>query len=208
MRDHVHVYVHAPDPVSRAGLTAQLRNRPGISVLDDHDAARADVAVISLDVVDDAALRVVRAVQRNGSPRVVALLLDVDEGALLRLVEEGIVGVVRRTEASPERLAEAVLAARNGGGLLPTDLLGGLLRQMKQIHDDVLSPRGLHFHGLSHREIEVMRLVADGYDTQEIAVELSYSQRTIKNVIHDVVCRFGLRNRSHAVAFTVRQGLI
>jgi DNA-binding NarL/FixJ family response regulator len=208
VRNPVHVFVHAPDPVSQAGLTAQLRNRPGISVVEDPHAVGADVALVSLDVVDDAAVRVVRAVQRTGCQRVLALVIDVDEASLLRLVEEGVVGIVRRGEASPERLADAVLAARDGGGHLPTDLLGGLLRQMKHVHDHVLSPRGLHFHGLTHREIEVMRLVAEGYDTQEIAAELSYSQRTIKNVIHDVVCRFGLRNRSHAVAFAVRQGLI
>jgi DNA-binding NarL/FixJ family response regulator len=207
VQQRVDVFVHAPDPVSQAGLSAQLRNRPGISVVED-DPSRAEVAVISLDGVDEAALRIVRALQRNGCPKVVALLAAVDEGSLFTLVEEGVVGVVRRSEASPERLADAVLAAHLGGGHLPTDLLGGLLRQMKQVHDHVLSPRGLHLHGLSVREVEVMRLVADGYDTDEIAHELSYSPRTIKNVIHDVVCRFGLRNRSHAVAYAVRQGLI
>lgn len=208
MQHGANVVVHAPDPVSAAGLSAQLRNRPGITILDRADVGRADVAIVSVDVVDDAAVQVVRAIQRNGCPRVLALLVEVDEGSLLRLVEEGVVGVVRRGEASPERLADAVFAARDGGGHLPTDLLGGLLRQMKQVHDHVLSPRGLHFHGLSHREVQVMRLVADGFDTDEIANELSYSPRTIKNVIHDVVSRFGLRNRSHAVAYAVRQGFI
>lgn len=208
MHERVHVSVHAPDPVSQAGLSAQLRNRPGITVVDDGDVARADVSIITIDAVDDDVIRTVRAIQRNGCSRVVALLADVDDSALFRLVEEGVMGVVRRSEASPERLAMAVSAAYAGGGHLPDDLLGGLLRQMKQVHDHVLSPRGLHFHGLSDRETEVMRLVADGYDTDEIASELSYSPRTIKNVIHDVVLRFGLRNRSHAVAYAVRQGLI
>ena len=208
MQHRANVVVHAPDPVSEAGLSAQLRNRPGITILDRRAAGEADVAIVSVDVVDDAAVQLVRSIQRHGCPRVLALLVEVDERSLLRLVEEGVVGVVRRCEASPERLADAVFAAHNGGGHLPTDLLGGLLRQMKQLHDQVLSPRGLHFHGLSHRELEVMRLVADGFDTDEIAQELSYSPRTIKNVIHDVVSRFGLRNRSHAVAFAVRQGFI
>ena len=207
MHHRVDVHVHAPDPVSRAGLATQLRNRPGITVVEGGPGL-ADVAVVSIDAIDDEQLQVVRAIQRNGCPRVIVLLAAVDAGALLRLVEEGVVGVVRRSEASPERLADAVLAAHLGGGHVPEDLLGGLLRQVKQVHDHVLSPRGLHVHGLSQREVAVMRLVADGYDTDEIAIELSYSPRTIKNVIHDVVCRFGLRNRSHAVAYAVRQGLI
>ena len=58
------------------------------------------------------------------------------------------------------------------------------------------------------RSIDVLRLVADGLDTGEIAQRLSYSERTIKNVIHDVTSRLHLRNRSHAVAFAMRTGVI
>ena len=42
----------------------------------------------------------------------------------------------------------------------------------------------------------------------EIARELCYSQRTVKNILHDVTTRLQLRNRSHAVAYAVREGLI
>jgi DNA-binding NarL/FixJ family response regulator len=62
--------------------------------------------------------------------------------------------------------------------------------------------------GLSDREALVLKLVADGWDTAEIAVHLSYSQRTVKTILHDVVNRFQLRNRTHAVAYALRQGLI
>ncbi|MGO4426651.1 response regulator transcription factor, partial [Streptomyces sp. MCAF7] len=47
-----------------------------------------------------------------------------------------------------------------------------------------------------------------GYDTADIAMKLSYSERTIKNVLHAVMTRLNLRNRSHAVAYALRQGLI
>ncbi|MET0864190.1 MAG: helix-turn-helix transcriptional regulator, partial [Nakamurella sp.] len=54
----------------------------------------------------------------------------------------------------------------------------------------------------------VLKLVAGGHDTAEIASLLSYSQRTVKNILHDVTTRLQLRNRSHAVAYAVREGLI
>src|SRR5438128_123328 len=69
-------------------------------------------------------------------------------------------------------------------------------------------PRGFRVSGLTEREIQVLRLVADGHNTAEIARQLAYSERTIKNVIQDVITRFQLRNRSHAVAYAVRQGFI
>ncbi len=53
-----------------------------------------------------------------------------------------------------------------------------------------------------------MRLVADGHDTSEIAAQLCYSERTVKNVLHDLNTRLQLKNRSHAVAYAVREGLI
>jgi DNA-binding CsgD family transcriptional regulator len=50
--------------------------------------------------------------------------------------------------------------------------------------------------------------VADGLDTDEIAASLSYSSRTVKNILHSVTTRFCLKNRSHAVAYALREGLI
>jgi DNA-binding CsgD family transcriptional regulator len=61
---------------------------------------------------------------------------------------------------------------------------------------------------MSAREIEILRLVAEGLDTAEIAVKLAYSERTVKNALHDVTTRLQLRNRSHAVAYALKQGLI
>jgi DNA-binding NarL/FixJ family response regulator len=101
-----------------------------------------------------------------------------------------------------------VESAASGDGSVPPDLLGRLLAQMGRLHRQVLAPRGLTFSGLSEREITVLKLVADGLDTAEVANQLFYSERTVKNVIHDVTTRLNLRNRTHAVAYAVRQGLI
>jgi DNA-binding NarL/FixJ family response regulator len=51
-------------------------------------------------------------------------------------------------------------------------------------------------------------MVADGMDTADIARELCYSERTVKNIVHGVTTRLQLRNRSHAVAYVLREGLI
>ena len=102
---------------------------------------------------------------------------------------------------------QVIQAAAAGNGAVPPDLLGRLLAQVGALQRKVLGPRGLPFAGLADREVEVLRLVADGLDTAEIAAKLSYSPRTIKNVLHDVTSRLHLRNRSHAVAYALRNGL-
>jgi DNA-binding NarL/FixJ family response regulator len=61
---------------------------------------------------------------------------------------------------------------------------------------------------LTDREIKVLKLLAEGLDTAEVGRRLFYSERTVKNIVHDVTSRLNLRNRTQAVAYALRQGLI
>ncbi|WP_279579552.1 helix-turn-helix transcriptional regulator [Fodinicola feengrottensis] len=133
---------------------------------------------------------------------------QIDESELVAVVEIGVAGLVRRTDATADHLVKVLKSAAAGDGAVPPDLLGRLLNQVGQLQRQVLGPRGLTFSGLAEREVLVLRLVADGLDTEEIAQKLSYSQRTVKNVLHDVTSRLHLRNRSHAVAYALKHGLI
>jgi DNA-binding NarL/FixJ family response regulator len=91
---------------------------------------------------------------------------------------------------------------------MPPDLLGKLMQQVGSGRTDEPANATRTFGGLSQRELGVLRQLADGYKTIEIAMELAYSERTIKNSIQALTARLHLRNRSHAVAYAVRQGLI
>jgi len=208
MAGRVRVFVFGDDPISQAGVATQLRSRPEVLVVEDADIDSADVAVVIVDEMDEHCARTVRAVQRNGCPRVVLVVGTLDDAGLMVAVEVGACGVLRRREATPERLATAVVSSANGDGILAPDLLGRLMAQMGALQRQVLAPRGIGPTGLTERELDVLRLLAEGHDTGEIANRLAYSERTIKNIIHDLTSRLNLRNRSHAVAFAVKSGLI
>jgi DNA-binding NarL/FixJ family response regulator len=62
--------------------------------------------------------------------------------------------------------------------------------------------------GLAGREVSVLRLLAEGESTREIAENLSYSERTVKNIVHDLLMKLDCRTRAHAVALATRQGVI
>jgi DNA-binding NarL/FixJ family response regulator len=208
MPERIPVAVYARDPISQAGIASQLRTRPEVVVAENGDAAAATVAVVVADEVDDQTIQTMRAVQRGGCRRVLLVATRLDDGALLSAVEAGACGMLRRSEAVTERLLGAIRTAAAGDGTVPPDLLGRLLDQVGRLQRQVLAPRGLTFAGLTDRETKVLRLVADGYDTNETASTPAYSERTVKNVIHDVTARLQLRNRSHAVAYALRAGLI
>jgi DNA-binding NarL/FixJ family response regulator len=70
----------------------------------------------------------------------------------------------------------------------------------------VLAPNGLTEAGLYTREVDVLRLLAEGLDIAEVAQRLNYSERTVRSIIHGVLTRMKLRNRVHAVAFALRSG--
>lgn len=204
----VRVFVFGEDGISQAGVATQLRSRPDILIIDNSDIDSAEVAVVIVDAVDESCGRTVRAVQRNGCPRVVLVVSDLDDAGLMGAVEVGACGVLRRRETTPERLEAAVMAAVHGDGTLAPDLLGRLMVQMSRLQRDVLAPRGIGPSGVTDRELDVLRLLADGFDTAEIARRLAYSERTIKNIIHDLTSRLNLKNRLHAVAYAMKAGLI
>ena len=206
--DRIAVIVRATDPISQAGVTAQLRASPEVQLLGETDAGSEQVCLVVVDELDDAALRLLRSAAHSGSARIVLVATRVDDAALVRAVEAGVVGIVRRNEAATHHLVSVITASARGEGAVPPDLLGRLLSQVGRLQRQVLAPRGLTFAGLAQREIDVLRLVADGFDTAEIASQLAYSERTVKNVLHDITSRMQLRNRSQAVAYAIREGLI
>lgn len=205
--ERIPVCIHADDPILRSGVIDQLRQRPEVQVLEAVDSPSVVVALVVSDQVSNENLQVLRAGRRAGT-KPVLIVTDVDEAAFISAVEAGIAGLLRRREATPERLVTVIRSAASGEGAVPPDLLGRLLEQVGRTQRREKSPRVSTFVGLVDREVEVLRLVAEGLDTAEIAAKLSYSQRTVKNVVHDITSRLHLKNRAHAVAYAMRQGLL
>ena len=122
---------------------------------------------------------------------------------MLAALQAGAVGVLRKDTLTTESLASAVRAAADGTGVVTSELLRELLDGIgARRHDKPVAAR------LTDREQQVLSLIADGHPTREVAQQLCYSERTVKNVLHDVVTKLNARSRSQAVAHAVREGLI
>lgn len=208
MTSAITTYVHCSDPISLAGVVSQLRARPEVRIIEKHSLDDAVVAVVVADQLDDETARVIRTLSRGDRSRIVLVASLIDESALVGAAELGVGGLLRRSDATGDAMVRAIKRVAVGEGEVPPDLLGRLLEQVGRLQRQVLAPRGLAFSGLTPRETEVLRLVAEGHDTSEIASRMCYSQRTVKNVLHDVTTRLQLKNRTHAVAYAMREGLI
>ena len=198
-------YLAYPQPV--ALRSAPLADRARITVAVDVEPEVVRRGVIAL-LEEDETLRVVR--WRAGAPPPadadVAVVGDVPTVAGLRcpivVCSDGPVGA---------------LTAQDGGpiaGMLPRRTLSGeQLRATVRAAAAGLAiqarvPDGAAGAPLPGRDRRVLELIADGWSTREIAEALSYSERTIKKLIHALEHRLEARNRAHAVARAIRQGLI
>lgn len=206
--EQVRVVLRSSDPLSYEGLLSYLQSRSEFTVVDPADQAEATVFVVSCDQLTADVVALLRRSAAELAVPVVLVVSEITEAELLIAVECRVVAVLPRVAVTADRLAHSVLAAANGGGVLPPSLVGELLKHVERLHREVLTPNGLNAAGLTSREVDVLRLMANGFDTHEIADELCYSERTVKNVIYGITHRLKLRNRAHAVAYALRTGMI
>jgi DNA-binding NarL/FixJ family response regulator len=202
------VCVHAGDPVTRSGLNAQLRVHPELHVIEPAAGITPMVAVIAAESADEEALQLMRGLRAHGCEHEVLVVSSLSDEELVAVVEAGAGSIVWRSHACESSLAQAVINAADGEAALPPEILKRLLKQVTRLRQHVLQPRGLAFSGLSDREKDILRLAAEGHDTEEIARELAYSKRTVTTDLHNVAVRYHLRNRTHTVAYAIREGLI
>jgi DNA-binding NarL/FixJ family response regulator len=201
----VRLAVHTADPITRLALVSYVRQFPHLALT--RWGAAADIVVAALENPDAAAIGALRR-QLPGDPQLLLIVEGAWTANLHSALDAGVRAVIFRHDFTWDRFGEALRQVQAGHGDLPTELQGRLMDQVRQTHREVLTPRGLTPGGLTLREADVLRLVAEGYELQDIGSKLGYSERTIKNVLYGVIKRHRLRNRAHAVAYAIRCGLI
>jgi DNA-binding NarL/FixJ family response regulator len=195
------VLVLAEDPLVREGALACIAGAAVVRSVDAGDAA--DVLLVLAGTVTESVLLSIRdavRASRNPRMRVVLVAETITETQVVRAVEYGLSALLLRPDISFADIVEAI--DRSGREAV----LPGFA--MRTLAGYVRRTRKAPAEGLSPRDIEVLRMIADGAETSEIADRLRYSERTIKNIINGMMKRLSLRNRAHAVSYAMRAGLI
>ena len=205
------LFVLDPHTIYRRGLAACLEMLPRVEGVSDAESVReawehpdlfgSDLVILEQTV--PGGHEFIGAVTEATDARVIVCTADPSEDAVLAALQAGAVGFLGKDTLTPDALAAAVQAAASGAGVLAPDLLGNLLRGAAESGNGRPS-----LARLTEREQQVLALIAKGHPTREVALELCYSERTVKNVLHDVVTKLNARSRSQAVAHAVREGLI
>jgi DNA-binding NarL/FixJ family response regulator len=207
----VKLYVVDSHAIYRRGLVTSLESLPAVESVAEAgslDAARTDDRLLSADlVILDPAVGLcdvfIADVFEASGARVMVCSSDCSDESVLASIRAGAVGYLSKDNLTPEIFAAAVAAAANGTGVVEHGLLGNLL---KGVTPEASGRPTLA--RLTEREQQVLTLIAAGHPTRELAQQLCHSERTVKNVLHDVLTKLNARSRSQAVAFAVREGLI
>ncbi|MEU4292413.1 response regulator transcription factor [Kribbella sp. NPDC026596] len=205
--------------VVRAGFGALLGTQPDFVVAgtaaDGSEAVRLcrDVSVdvvlmdVRMPVLDgiEATRRIVAESAPAPGPRILMLTtFDLDEHVYDALAA-GASGFLLK-DVTAERLFDAVRVIASGGGLLAPTVTRRLIAEFARLRPAAES--GVPLGSLTPREVEVLRLIAEGLSNPEIASRLVVSEETVKTHVSRLLGKLGLRDRTQAVIAAYESGLV
>ncbi|GAA4917049.1 response regulator transcription factor [Nesterenkonia rhizosphaerae] len=189
--------------VAEAGDGAQA-----LTILEEASGPEApDVVLLDLRMPRYDGLWLLRKLQDAGREVPVLVLTTFDDDALvLEALRAGARGYMLK-DVTVEQLAEAVRALADGGTLIAPSITDRLLRAIKAAPEPAGS-QGVVVDQLTERELEVLRLMAEGYSNRQIAQLIHLAEGTVKNHISSILTKMGARDRTNAVLRAIREGLL
>jgi DNA-binding NarL/FixJ family response regulator len=165
-----------------------------------------DVAIMDLNLPDMSGVDVTRRLAAEvPATRVLVLTISADEQDVTDAILAGACGYLLK-EAAMGELVEGVRAAASGEAAITPRIASGLLHIVRERLSE--SPADGREAALSERELEVLRLVADGRDNAEIAERLVISLPTVKHHISNILMKLQVENRIQAAVYAVRSRLV
>ncbi len=218
--DRIQLLIVDQHPVLRAGVRTLLESEERVEVVAEAetvaeavDAVREnppDVVLLDVDessqaTVDD--LRRLRREMPDGALVVLARHEDDDE--VYRAVVGGADGHVGDS-AKPAELADTILEAADGQEPITRTLVEhpNVARRVLETFADMAGRRPIRPARVSEREIRILDLASQGMTNHQIGVSLGVSEHTVKSVISQLLARLGLRHRTEAVVFALKNGWI
>jgi two-component system, NarL family, response regulator NreC len=202
--------------VVRSGLRMLLSNESDVEIVGDAGTAREaleavkilkpNVVLMDIGLPDMSGIDATREIKRTDPEiAVVALTIHEDEEYFFKMLEAGAGGYVPK-RAAPEELLTAIRAAAAGEVYLYPSMAKLLVKDyLTQEHT---SEGGKALDGLTEREQEVLRYLAEGVANDEIANALVISRKTVARHRENIMQKLGLHSRSELVRYAIRKGII
>ena len=208
----IKVLIADDHPIVCSGIHNLLEKAVGIKVvgeaysgaetLEKIKSLKPDVLLLDMELSDMSGVEVIK--QLNEAPassmRVLGLSSYDDREFISQLLSNGASGYLLKDEV-PKQIVDAIRGVARGE-------TGWVSRKVAAKLSQILQREKEGGTDLTPRELEVLRLIADGLSNSEIAAALLISQETVKTFVSRILAKLGLRDRVQAVVYAYRRGLV
>jgi DNA-binding NarL/FixJ family response regulator len=215
-RDEPRVLLVDDHDLFRTGLRNLLEDEGGIQVAGEAtngtEAVRLvrelapDVVVMDLNMPSMSGVEATRHITAlSPLTRVIVLTISEEDGDVIDAIVAGACGYLLKSSSINEVIAGIHAAALNQSLISPT-IASKVLQRVRATTEDSEMADTIRAE-LSDRELEVLKLIANGKDNAQIAAELVISPKTVKNHISNILMKLQIQNRIQAAVYAVRSGI-
>ena len=202
----------------REGLKAILVTEPDFSIVGDAanaeqalkliDSLRPDIVLLDVRLPGVSGIEVCRIVtEQYPETAVIILTTFTEEQVIAQCIQAGAKGFILK-DVERFDLKRAIRAVARGEAAIDTKAAAAILAQRRRVGDQKGRPykKEPFTEPLSSQQIVILRLVAQGLSSREIATQLYLSENTVKGYVQEILHRLGVKNRTEAVMVAVKQG--
>jgi NarL family two-component system response regulator LiaR len=208
----IRVLIADDHPLMRNALSALLQDEAdlklvgtaanGNEAVKQAGALKPDVTVLDLMMPDKSGIDALNEIRANDpDAHVLVLTSSTDDAMVLAAIHAGALGYLIK-DALPPEVLKAIREVGRGNSYLPPPVALKLAQSIRREREDApVEP-------LTERELDVLKLIGQGSSNKEIAETLVLTEGTVRTHVHNILGKLGLKHRTQAVLYAVREGIV